>query len=101
MPSKNNRQDLPQGPGRRGPAPPPVTARHRAGGEPDQHDTDRRPGGNPTSMTATATQARERHCRAAELYTSEDATRPWPDGEVVIASSTEGGATRYVLALPD
>jgi hypothetical protein len=52
-------------------------------------------------MTPTAGQTRERRCHAGDLYASDDGARPWPEGEVVLASSTEAGGTRYVLALPD
>ncbi len=52
-------------------------------------------------MTPTVARTRERRCLAGELYGPADGARPWPEGEVVLASSTEAGTTRYVLALPD
>jgi hypothetical protein len=52
-------------------------------------------------MTPTAGQAREHRCHARELLAPDDGARPWPEGEVVLASSTEADGTRYVLALPD
>ena len=52
-------------------------------------------------MTATTGRTHERRCLASELYAPGEGARPWPDSEVVLASSTEAGATRYVLALPD